>query len=128
MEATVPVVTASLRGPEARWSKLVPVLAAFVLLAAFPAFGSGFYVDLVGKVMILAIFAMSLELLVGKTGLVSFGHAAFFGIGAYAVALVTAKVDAASVWLVVPVAIYAGVCVLAIWVFRREAPRIAEEL
>jgi ABC-2 type transport system permease protein len=32
------------------------------------------------------------------------------------------------IWLVVPVAIYVGVCVLAVWVFRREAPRIAEEL
>lgn len=88
--------------------KLLPVLAAFALLALFPAFGSGFYVDLVGKIMILAIFAMSLELLVGQTGLISFGHAAFFGIGAYAVALVTAKVDAASLWLVLPVALVAA--------------------
>ena len=40
--------------------------------------------DLVVKVMILAIFALSLELLVGTTGLVSLGHAAFLGIGAYA--------------------------------------------
>ena len=107
--ATASVTTAS---PPAsagtRWPTLVPVLVAFALLAAFPAFGSGFYVDLVGKVMIFAIFAMSLELLVGQTGLVSFGHAAFFGIGAYAVAIVTAKVDAASVWLVVPVAIVAA--------------------
>ena len=43
-----------------------------------------FYIDLVTKIMILAIFALSLELLVGNTGLVSLGHAAFFGIGAYA--------------------------------------------
>jgi ABC-2 type transport system permease protein len=32
------------------------------------------------------------------------------------------------IWLVVPVVIYVGVCALAVWVFRREAPRIAEEL
>ena len=88
--------------------KLLPVLVAFAMLAMFPAFGSSFYVDLVGKIMIYAIFAMSLELLVGQAGLVSFGHAAFFGIGAYAVALVTAKVDAASLWLVVPVAVLAA--------------------
>ena len=39
--------------------------------------------------MIFAIFALSLELLVGETGLVSFGHAAFFGVGAYATVLLS---------------------------------------
>ena len=43
--------------------------------------------DLVVKIDDLAIFALSLELLVGMTGLVSLGHAAFFGIGAYAMVL-----------------------------------------
>jgi branched-chain amino acid transport system permease protein len=87
---------------------LVPVVFAFALLAAFPAFGSTFYVDLADKVMIYAILALSLELLVGQTGLVSFGHAAFFGIGAYAVALVTANVDAAGVWLALFAALVAA--------------------
>jgi branched-chain amino acid transport system permease protein len=90
------------------WPKLLPVLAAFGVLALFPAFGSGFYVDLAAKIMIYAIFALSLELLVGQTGLISFGHAAFFGIGAYAVALITAKLDAASLWIVLPVALLAA--------------------
>ncbi len=88
--------------------RLVPVVVAFALLAAFPAFGSSFHVDLAAKIMIFAIFAMSLELLVGQVGLVSFGHAAFFGIGAYAVAIVTARVDAASAWLVVAAAVVAA--------------------
>ncbi len=97
------------------WSKAVPVAIAFIVLALFPMVGSSFYTDLVGKIMIYAIFAMSLELLVGQVGLVSFGHAAFFGIGAYAVALVTARVDAASLWLVLPVAlIAAGLYALAV--------------
>ena len=88
--------------------KLVPVVLAFAVLAAFPSFGSPFYVDLVTKVMIYALFAMSLELLVGQTGLVSFGHAAFFGIGAYATALVTARVEQASLWLVLAAAVVAA--------------------
>jgi branched-chain amino acid transport system permease protein len=46
----------------------------------------------------MAIFAMSLDLLVGFTGLVSFGHAAYFGIAAYAVALMAPKYEAASLW------------------------------
>jgi branched-chain amino acid transport system permease protein len=79
----------------------VPLLA----LAAFPAAGSAFYTELVTKVMILAIFAMSLDLLVGVTGLVSFGHAAFFGLGAYALGLAAPRYEAASLWLTLPLAV-----------------------
>src|SRR5437867_7614215 len=89
---------------------VLPVLAV-VLLALVPLIGSAFYTELVTKVMILAIFAMSLDLLVGYTGLVSFGHAAFFGIGAYAYALLAPKNEAASLWLTLPVAV--GMAALA---------------
>ncbi len=88
--------------------RALPLLAALALLAAFPQFAGKFYVDLVVKIMILAIFAMSLELLVGQTGLVSFGHAAFFGIAAYTAALLTPKSEAASFWLLLPASIGAA--------------------
>lgn len=78
---------------------MVIVLAA---LALFPIFGSSFYVDLVTKILILAIFAMSLDLLVGCTGLVSLGHAAYFGIAAYTLVLVAPKYEAASMWTTLP--------------------------
>jgi branched-chain amino acid transport system permease protein len=86
----------------------MPLLLAFILLVAFPAFGGKFYVDLAVKIMILAIFALSLELLVGQAGLVSFGHAAFFGIAAYVTAILTPRTEAASLWLVLPAAIAAA--------------------
>ena len=86
--------------------RLVPVLAAFAALALFPLFGSSFYAQLVLKIMIFAIFALSLELLVGQTGLVSLGHAAFFGIAAYVTVLMT-KADITSLWLVLPAALFA---------------------
>jgi branched-chain amino acid transport system permease protein len=88
--------------------RAAPLLLALVLLAVFPVFGEKFYVDLAVKIMILSIFALSLELLVGQTGLVCFGHAAFFGIAAYAAALLTPKNEAASLWLVLPAAIGAA--------------------
>jgi branched-chain amino acid transport system permease protein len=92
--------------------------ALAVLVALFPATGATFYVELVTKVMILAIFALSLDLLVGYTGLVSFGHAAFFGIGAYTLGLLSPKYEAASLWLTLPLAIVlAGVCALAAGAF-----------
>ena len=88
--------------------RAVPVLVVVLLLAVFPSFAGKFYVDLAIKIMILAIFALSLELLVGQTGLVCFGHAAFFGIAAYVAALLTPKSEAASLWLVAPAAIGAA--------------------
>jgi branched-chain amino acid transport system permease protein len=64
--------------------------AALVLLAAPPvltALGQTFYIDLVRRIMILAIAAVSLNLILGYGGMVSFGHAAYLGIGAYAVGI-----------------------------------------
>lgn len=75
-------------GPAGRLVRglLAPALAVAALAVAGPFLG-GYASDLVVKVMILAIFALSLQLLVGMTGLVSLGHAAYYGIGAYATVL-----------------------------------------
>ena len=86
----------------------IALVAAILLLAAFPLAGATFYTELVTKVMILAIFALSLDLLGGFTGLVSFGHAAFYGIGAYALGLLAPKYEAASLWTTLPAAILAA--------------------
>lgn len=94
------------------------LLAVVVLLALFPLAGATFYTELVTKVMILAIFALSLDLLVGYTGLVSFGHAAYYGIGAYVLGLLAPKYEAASLWLTLPAAVaVAGVAALAVGAF-----------
>ena len=58
-------------------------LAAIVVLALIPLAGSRYLMDLTIEVMIYALFALSLNLLVGYAGNVSFGHAAFFAIGGY---------------------------------------------
>lgn len=91
------------------------VLVPALLLALFPATGATFYGELVTKVMILAIFAMSLDLLVGVTGLVSFGHAAFFGIGAYTVALLSPRYEPANLWVTLVAALAASaLCAAAV--------------
>jgi branched-chain amino acid transport system permease protein len=58
--------------------------------------------------MVYAIFALSLELLVGATGLVCFGQAAFFGIGAYAAVLLSPQSEAAGLWWLLPVSVLAA--------------------
>ena len=94
------------------------VAGVLALLALFPLAGATFYTELVTKVMILAIFALSLDLLVGYTGLVSFGHAAFFGVGAYTLGLLTPKYEAASFWLTLPLALAAsGAAAVAVGAF-----------
>ena len=57
----------------------LPLLVLLVFAVTYPFFGEKYYVDLVMKIMIFSVFALSLELLVGRRT-VSFGHAAFFGI------------------------------------------------
>ena len=85
-------------------SKSAFVIVAFGLLALYPLVAGKFGIDLVTKIMIFAIFALSLELLVGGTGLVCFGHAAFFGIGAYAAVLLSPQDGAASLLWLLPAA------------------------
>ncbi|RVU45035.1 branched-chain amino acid ABC transporter permease [Rubrivivax rivuli] len=94
--------------------KFLFVALAFAALAVVPFVGGSFTVDLVTKIMIYAIFALSLELLVGGTGLVCFGQAAFFGIGAYATVLLTPSGAPASLWWLLPacIALAAGYALL----------------
>jgi branched-chain amino acid transport system permease protein len=71
-----------------------------VWLAAFgvPALGSRFYTFLATDVAILALYAVSLNLLLGYTGLVSFGHAAYFALGAYTCGILMKKLAVPFVW------------------------------
>jgi branched-chain amino acid transport system permease protein len=69
---------------------LLWIISVAVLIALPPAviaLGQPFYIDLVRRIMILAIAAASLNLILGYGGLVSFGHAAYLGVGAYAVGI-----------------------------------------
>ena len=68
----------------ARWRVWEPVLwlIAFVMPLLLPT-----HALLISEIAIVALFAVSLDLILGYSGIVSLGHAAFFGIGAYAAAL-----------------------------------------
>jgi len=85
---------------------IVPTVAALALFA-LPAVLTPYTQDLVVKIAIYAVFALSLELLVGVTGLVSLGHAAFLGIGAY-VTVLAAGDDGGSIAKVAPLAVLAA--------------------
>jgi branched-chain amino acid transport system permease protein len=94
------------------------VALGLLALAVFPLFGTDFYAQMVARMMILAIFAMSLDLLLGVTGLVSLGHAAFFGLAGYALAFLTPAGEAVSLWWTLPLAAAAaGLAALVIGFF-----------
>jgi branched-chain amino acid transport system permease protein len=67
----------------------LPVLVIVLVLAALPLFVAPFTANTLSRILIFALFAVSLDLLVGITGLPSLGHAAYFGIGAYTAGLVS---------------------------------------
>jgi len=82
-----------------------------ILLAAFPWLAGEFYVNLVSQIFIAAIFAASLNLLVGYGGLASLGHAAYLGVSAYLSAWLYLKL-ALPHWASAPIAL-AGTTLMA---------------
>jgi len=85
----------------ARAAGLAVLVAA---VAGFPLFMGSYPVKLLQEILIFGLFAMSLDLLMGYTGMVSFGHSAFFGIGAYVAALALVKSPGLTSALLLPAA------------------------
>ena len=87
---------------------MLPIL---LLLVALPplanAMGEGFYIGVASRVLVFALAASSLNLILGFGGMVSFGHAAFMGLGAYTVGMLMQQ-GAASAWLAWPLAMLMG--------------------
>ena len=89
-------------------SRVASVLIGVAALALWPLAAGSFGIDLVTKTMIYAIVALSLELLVGATGLVCFGQAAFFGLAGYATVKLSPSGAPASLFWLLPVAMMVG--------------------
>jgi branched-chain amino acid transport system permease protein len=81
--------------------RYLPHIIAAVALLLLPSLVSNYYVDLGAKVLIFAVFAMSLNLVLGHAGLFTLGHAAYFGLGAYAAGIAGARYGW-PVWLGAP--------------------------
>jgi branched-chain amino acid transport system permease protein len=87
---------------------LVPIIAFAVIYAAISlTITNSYYQLMMTLVLVWAVFGLSWNLLSGYTGLISFGHAAFFGIGAYTTALGQIYFDL-SPWMLIPIAAMLG--------------------
>ncbi|MHA6326675.1 ABC transporter permease [Roseivivax sp. CAU 1753] len=96
------------------------VALALAALGALPLYGSDFLLVLATDILILCLFAASLHFLLGQAGLVSFGHAAFYGGGAYAAALLVRQAGAPMELALLLAPLIAGLLAIAIgWVSLR---------
>jgi len=82
--------------------RFAPYIASGLILIVLPLIVPVYLQSMLTKVLIFAIFAMSLNLIWGYTGLISLGHAAFFGVGAYASAILIMRFGIESFWISAP--------------------------
>ena len=78
------------------------VLAFFFIIAlCIPLFleANSFFVGKTTTILILSVFVMSLDFLVGRVGLVTLGHALFYGLGGYLFVLLTPEYEAVNFWV-----------------------------
>lgn len=102
--------------PRARipWTWQAALWAGLVLLLIAPPFLSSFMLTLLTQALILAILAMSLDILLGYLGLASLGHAAYLGLGAYSMGILTTR-HGAGFWTALLVGVLLAAAVAAIF-------------
>jgi branched-chain amino acid transport system permease protein len=99
-------------------NRIVAALAALAILAAAAPFAGPFVILLLAQILVLGIVAMSVDLLLGYTGLPSLGQAAYLGVGAYLTAILATKFGVGlgwDFWLVVVLGMLSGAATAALF-------------
>jgi branched-chain amino acid transport system permease protein len=112
--ATLPPTDAH---PRSLLAPLIGLAVAVALLGVLPAFLPGFMKILMTKFLIYTIFAMGYNLVFGYGGMLSLGHGAFFGLGAYTVGLLVLHGNTNNLWLAAPLAVVVSLVGAAILCF-----------
>jgi len=98
--------TSNLRtSTRARAHRFTPYIFILLVLAILPQFIGTYTQTIMSKVLIYALFAMSLDVVMGYTGMRSFGHAAYFGLGGYIIAIFAQQFGITSFWIMLPIVI-----------------------
>jgi branched-chain amino acid transport system permease protein len=98
--------------------KIIAVIAALVVLGAVAPFVNSYILILLTQALVLGIIAMSVDLLLGYTGLPSLGQAAYLGMGAYLTAILASTYGfglGGGFWIVVVLGILAGAAAAAVF-------------
>jgi branched-chain amino acid transport system permease protein len=99
-------------------NRIVAALAALAIVAAAAPFAGPFVILLLAQILVLGIVAMSVDLLLGYTGLPSLGQAAYLGVGAYLTAILATKFGIGlgwDFWLVVALGMLSGAATAALF-------------
>ncbi len=106
----------------ARFNPAYLIMLALLLIFPFVT-PSGYSLTVLTEILVFGVFAMSLDLLLGYTGLPSFGHAAFFGLGAYGTAILSAKlgVENLGITLLVTLGLSVTAALIIGWLAIRTA-------
>lgn len=88
-----------------RLGRFGPYIIGGIVFILLPIALPSYVQSILTKVLIFAIFAMSLDIIMGYTGLLSLGHAAFFGMGGYTAAILITKAHITSFWIIAPAGI-----------------------
>lgn len=81
--------------------KLLPLIVVGIIFVVLPFITPTYFQGMLTRVLIYALFAMSLNLIWGYTGLISLGHAAYFGAGSYLAAILMIRYSIDSFWLII---------------------------
>jgi branched-chain amino acid transport system permease protein len=106
--------TNSRRGRREKLARYVPFILVGVVIIMIP-FMSTYIQSMMTKILIYAIFALSLNILFGYTGLFSLGHAAFFGVAGYTAGILMVHLGIKSFWIVAPTSILMAAFIAAIF-------------
>ena len=96
-------------------ARFAPYIVAGLVFLIIPAVLPSYAQSVMTRVLIFALFAVSLDIIFGYAGLLSLGHAAFFGVGGYANAILLTRYGFESFWIVTPIAIVIIVVVAAVF-------------
>ena len=91
-----------------RLLSLAPYIVVCLFLLIVPPFLPAYFLSMLTKVLIFAIFAISLDIVLGYTGLLSLGHAAFLGVAGYTSGILMVRYGIDNFWVLIPVAIVAA--------------------
>jgi len=91
-----------------------PYIFALVVLVLIPTFTNSYSQGVFTRVLIFALLAVSLDIVMGYTGMNSFGHAAFFGFGGYTVGLLCIHAHISSFWLILLITVVLSAALAAV--------------
>ena len=90
-----------------KWAPWLVILGLFAAAAWMPLLIRKYHLNMLNEIIIFALYAVSYNLLLGYAGLLSFGHAMFFGVGAFAVAIGLIHIPGLSLWGAILLAVVA---------------------